>query len=75
MFSRDGILAEFAVILADAVRPRSNSQSPPEAAVAGSGFVTAWVVSGGDSWVEPRQMVLITGAPGAVGSAAVQIAR
>jgi NADPH:quinone reductase-like Zn-dependent oxidoreductase len=66
--------AEYAICLADEVAPKPSSLSHDEAAALPIPFLTAWeaLVDHGNS--KPGMRVLITGASGAVGSVAVQLA-
>ncbi len=73
-FVRDGTHAEYLMAPRAAAQPKPQSLSMEEAAAIGVGFVTAWsaLVTLGE--LGGGETVLITGAAGAVGSAAVQIA-
>lgn len=66
--------AEYAICLADEVAPKPASLSYEEAAALPIPFLTAWeaIVDHGNA--KPGMRVLITGASGAVGTVAVQIA-
>ncbi len=72
--TRDGTHAEFIVLPAEAVSPRPRNLSAEEAAAAGVPFVTAWssLVEAGS--LQPGEWVVVSGAAGAVGWAAVQLA-
>jgi NADPH:quinone reductase len=72
-FTRNGSHAEFIDIPAAAVSRRPQNLSAEEAAAAGIPFLTAW--SALDlARLEPGEWVIVSGAAGAVGNAAVEIA-
>jgi NADPH:quinone reductase len=74
-FIRDGSHARYLAVPANAVVPKSDTLSLEEAAVSGLAYVTAasaLVELGG---VSAGETILVTGAAGGVGSAAVMIAR
>ena len=72
-FTRHGSHAEFINVPAAAVTRRPQNLSAEEAAAVGVPFVTAW--SALDlTRVEPGEWVIVSGAAGAVGSAAVELA-
>jgi NADPH:quinone reductase len=73
-FTRDGSHAQFILLPADAVTPKPAALSMDAAGSAGVTFVTAWsaLVTAAD--VTKNDTVVIIGAAGGVGSAAVQIA-
>lgn len=73
-FTRDGTHAEYVVLPADAVAPKPDNLSLEGAAASGLAYVTAAsaLLELGD--VLAGETVLITGAAGGVGSAAVRIA-
>jgi NADPH:quinone reductase-like Zn-dependent oxidoreductase len=73
-FDRDGSAAEYLVIPADAVFEKPRNLTWEQAAAAGTPFVTAWQSLVGKGALTGDDTVLITGAGGAVGAAAVQIA-
>lgn len=66
--------AEYTICLADEVAPKPSSLSHEEAAALPIPFLTAWeaIVDHGNA--KPGMQVLVTGASGAVGSVAVQLA-
>jgi NADPH2:quinone reductase len=74
-FSRDGAHAAFLLLPRDAVRPKPANLSFEQAAAVGVPFVTAWSALADAGQFSAHDAVLIIGAAGAVGSAAVQIAR
>jgi NADPH:quinone reductase-like Zn-dependent oxidoreductase len=72
-FTRDGTHAEFINIPAAAVSRRPQNLSTEEATAVGVPFVTAW--SALDlARLEPGEWVIVSGAAGAVGNAAVELA-
>ena len=74
-FVRDGSHARYLAVPTDAVAPKSREISLEEAAVSGLAYVTAasaFTESGG---ISTGETILVTGAAGGVGSAAVMIAR
>jgi NADPH:quinone reductase-like Zn-dependent oxidoreductase len=72
-FRRDGTHAAFVALPAAAVRPKPDGLSMAEAAAVGVPFVTAWLAVRAAA-VEAGQSVMVTGANGAVGEAACQLA-
>ena len=72
---RDGFHAEYAVLPATAVRSRPDGLSAEQAASVGVAFTTAWYGLVERGALQLGDRVLVTGAAGAVGTAAVQIAR
>ena len=74
-FIRDGTHAQYIVLPKDAVVPKPESISLEEAAVAGLAYVTAASALLQLGGVSAGETVLVTGAAGGVGSAAVMIAR
>ncbi|MEH0196439.1 zinc-binding alcohol dehydrogenase family protein [Caulobacter sp. CCNWLY153] len=73
-FRRDGAMAQFAVVPAAWLSDKPRTLSMAQAAAVGAPYVAAWsaIVTAGR--VEAGQTVLITGALGAVGRAATEIA-
>jgi len=71
---RPGGLAEYVTVPAWCLEPRPSTLSPTEAAAVPVAFTTAWrmLVTAGD--LDPADAVLVLGASGGVGSAALQIA-
>jgi NADPH2:quinone reductase len=72
---RNGFHAQYAALPADGVRPRPASLSVDEAASVGVSFTTAWYALVEIGRLARGERVLVTGGAGAVGSAAIQIAR
>lgn len=66
--------AEYAICLPDEVAPKPASLSHEEAAALPIPFLTAWEAIVDHGKAKPGMRVLITGASGAVGSLAVQVA-
>jgi NADPH:quinone reductase-like Zn-dependent oxidoreductase len=73
--SLSGGYAEYAVAKADAIAPKLESLSFEEAAAIPIGALTAWQAMFDVAHLRSGQRILITGASGAVGSMAVQIAK
>jgi NADPH:quinone reductase-like Zn-dependent oxidoreductase len=73
--ARDGAYAEFISVPAHIVLPIPDSVSFEEAAAAPLVFVTAWSMMVGKGKIHPGEDVLILGAGGGVGTAAIQIAK
>jgi len=74
-FTRDGSHAEYIAVPAGALREKPAALSMEQAAAVGAPFVTAWLAVAAAAQVMPGETLLVTGSRGAVGSAAVQIAR
>jgi NADPH:quinone reductase len=74
-FTRDGSHAEYLLLPASAITPMPAALSMEAAGTAGLTFVTAWMALVAAAEVSSGQTVLIIGAAGGVGSAAVQIAK
>ncbi|HLV80197.1 MAG TPA: zinc-binding alcohol dehydrogenase family protein, partial [Chthonomonadaceae bacterium] len=72
--TRDGTHAEFLAVPQSAVTPRPKALSAEEAAASGVPYVTAWSALIELGRLQAGEWTLISGAAGAVGSAAVQIA-
>ena len=74
-FIRDGSHAQYLAVSRNAVAPKSHTLSPEEAAASGLAYVTAGsaLIELGD--ISAGETILVTGAAGGVGSAAVMIAR
>ncbi|HTP51909.1 MAG TPA: zinc-binding alcohol dehydrogenase family protein [Anaeromyxobacteraceae bacterium] len=72
--TRDGAHAQYILLPADAVCRKPSNLSMEEAAAIGVPFLTAWSALVATGNVEAGQTVLVTGASGAVGRAATQIA-
>ena len=73
-FTRDGSHAEYLVVPASDVTPRPKNLTPAQAAAAGLPFVTAFLTLADRGGLQSGEWVLISGAHGAVGGAAVQVA-
>lgn len=73
-FSRDGAHAEYVVIPAAAVALRPKNLSAEEAAAVGTPFLTAWCAVVELGHLDAGEWVIVSGAAGAVGDAAIQIA-
>lgn len=74
-FTRDGTHALYVAVPRSAVREKPAALSMEQAAVVGASFVTAWLAVVRTAQVTAGETFLVTGSRGAVGSAAVQIAR
>lgn len=72
--TRNGTHAEFVALPRDAVALRPKNISVEEAAVAGVPFVTAWISSVEYGRLQKDEYVIVSGAAGAVGLAATEIA-
>jgi NADPH2:quinone reductase len=72
-FTRDGSHAEFIVVPADAAVAKPPNLSFEEAACAGLNFVTAYEGLVSRALIKPGETLLVTGAEGGVGSAAMQL--
>ena len=73
-FTRDGSHAEFMAVPADALLEKPENLAVESAGAAGLTFVTAWLALVSSAGVAAQETVLILGAAGGVGSAALQIA-
>jgi NADPH:quinone reductase len=74
-FTRDGSHAQYLIVPLEALTPKPGNLSMDDAGSAALTFVTAWCVLVVAASVSERDTVLIIGASGGVGSAAVQIAK
>jgi NADPH:quinone reductase len=72
--TRDGVHAEYAVVLADCLSLLPANLSPQQASVIGVPFVTAWVALHRAAKLQHGETIVIVGTAGAVGQAAMQIA-
>jgi NADPH2:quinone reductase len=72
--SHNGTHAEYLVVPRDAVALRPPNLTPEQAAAVGVPFVTAWIAVIGVGQLHSGQWMVASGAAGAVGSAATQIA-
>lgn len=73
--SRAGTLVEQLTLPLAAVRPAPEALSDTEAAAFGAGALTAWVALAERGRVRAGERVLVTGAGGGMGQAAVQVAK
>lgn len=73
--ARLGGFAEYAVLSAEALKPKPARLSYPEAAAYGAAYLTAYVALVRRARVEPGEWVLVHGAAGGVGLAAVDLAK
>jgi NADPH:quinone reductase-like Zn-dependent oxidoreductase len=74
-FVRDGSHARYLAVPRDAVAPKSATLSPQEAAASGLAYVTAGSALIPLGNISAGETILVTGAAGGVGSAAVMISR
>jgi NADPH:quinone reductase-like Zn-dependent oxidoreductase len=74
-FSRDGSHAEFVAVPEIAVVVKPGRLTSVQAAAIGLPYITAWAALIEVARLQPNETILITGATGSVGSAAVKIAR
>lgn len=72
---RDGTHAEYLALPQPAAAPRPTNLSAEEAAVVGVPFVAAFAALFRAGQLEPGQWVIVSGAAGAVGQAAAQLAK
>jgi NADPH:quinone reductase len=73
-FTRDGSHAEFMVVPEDGIVPIPKGFTFDQSAAIGLPYITAWSALVNAARLQPGETVLILGADGAVGSAAVHIA-
>jgi NADPH:quinone reductase-like Zn-dependent oxidoreductase len=71
---RAGAHAEYVIVPADWLSAKPDTLSMEQAASIGASFVAAWFALMTAGGLQPGETVLITGASGAVGQAATQIA-
>ena len=74
-FTRDGTHTEYLLLPAAAVLPKPRILSMEQAASIGVTYVTAWMCVMDAAVARPGETVLVIGATGGVGSAAMHIAR
>ena len=74
-FTRDGSHASHIVLPVEAVGPKPRNLSMQEAATVGVGYITAWLCLIKTARLQAGETLLVVGATGGVGSAAVQIAK
>jgi NADPH2:quinone reductase len=73
--ARLGGFAEYAVLSADALKPKPERLSFAQAAAYGAAYLTAYVALVRRARIEPGEWVLVHGAAGGVGLAAVDLAK
>lgn len=73
-FTRDGTHAQYILLPVSAVRAKPQVLTMEQAASVGVTYVTAWLCAEA-AQLQPQETVLVIGATGGVGSAAVQIAK
>ncbi|HEX8806629.1 MAG TPA: zinc-binding alcohol dehydrogenase family protein [Candidatus Aquilonibacter sp.] len=73
--TRDGAHAQMLLMPIDALAPRPPHLSPEGAAVIGTPMLTAWSAVSDLARTQPGEWVIVSGAAGAVGIAAVQIVK
>lgn len=73
-FTRDGTHAQYIVLPKKAVQPKPKPLIMEQAASIGVTYITAWLCLIQAAKAQPGETVMVTGATGGVGSAAVQIA-
>jgi NADPH:quinone reductase-like Zn-dependent oxidoreductase len=74
-FGRDGSHEEFVAVPVEALVEKPRQLTFEQAATLGLGYLTAWTAIVTAGRVSPNDIVLVLGASGAVGSAAVKIAK
>ena len=72
--TRDGAHAEYISVPAEFVAPKAETLTFEQAAAIGVPFTTAWAAVIGAAQLKAGETILIVGASGSVGNAAVQIA-
>ncbi|HZZ00560.1 MAG TPA: zinc-binding alcohol dehydrogenase family protein, partial [Candidatus Baltobacteraceae bacterium] len=73
--TRDGAHAELIVMPANAIAPRPSHLSAEAASAIGTPALTAWLAIGELAKVQPGEYVIVSGAGGSVGIAAVQLVK
>ena len=73
-FTRDGTHAQYIVLPKEAVQPKPKSLTMEQAASSGVTYITAWLCLMEAAKAQSGENVVVIGATGGVGSAAVQIA-
>ena len=71
---RDGSHAEYVVVPVETVSRKPKSLSMEQAAAIGVPYITAWASLVNAAQIQPGETILVVGAAGAVGQAAIQIA-
>jgi NADPH:quinone reductase-like Zn-dependent oxidoreductase len=74
-FTRDGSHAEYLLLPSEAVRQKPRSLSLIEAGSIGLTYITAWLAIVDAAQLQAGETLLVIGATGGVGSAAIQIGR
>lgn len=74
-FTRDGTHTEYLLLRVSAVKPKPRILSMEQAASIGVTYVTAWMCVMDAAQARPGETVLVIGATGGVGSAAMHIAK
>jgi NADPH:quinone reductase len=72
--TRDGSHAEYVVVPAETLSLKPKPLSMAQAATIGVPYITAWASIVSAAQIQPGETILIVGAAGAVGQAAIQIA-
>jgi NADPH:quinone reductase len=72
--TRDGTHAQYVVVDSDSLSEKPAHLSMSEAAAVGIPYLTAWATLVDAAKIQPGETLLVTGALGAVGQAAIQIA-
>jgi NADPH2:quinone reductase len=72
---RDGSHAEYVVAPGETLSLKPKALSMPQAAAIGVPYITAWASVVNAAQIQPGETILIVGAAGAVGQAAIQIAK
>lgn len=73
--ARSGALAEYIVVPAEAVAPLPDGVSPEEGASFRANYLTAYYALAERAALKPGEILLVLGAAGGVGSAAIQIGK
>lgn len=73
--TRDGTLAEYVVVPEESLAPLPRGWKPEEGAAGPLVCLTAWQALVDEGLMEPGKTVLVTGASGGVGTAAVMLAK
>lgn len=73
--TREGTLAQYVTVPEESLAPWPQGWSGPEAASAALVYLTAWQALVEEGLMEPGKTVLVTGASGGVGTAAVMLAK
>lgn len=73
--SREGTLAQFVTVPEESLAPEPKGWTREESAAAALVYLTAWQALVDEGLMEPGKTVLVTGASGGVGTAAVTLAK